>query len=89
MNEVAWCYLEGFGCKKDKVSLQTCATRIPCFSEAPAFKGREPIDRQARPQVPGEPISGRSLPCSLVHGPRRLVGTSRSLGLRAAISLAA
>lgn len=20
MNEVAWCYLEGFGCKKDKVS---------------------------------------------------------------------
>lgn len=21
MNEVAWCYLEGFGCKKDKVSL--------------------------------------------------------------------
>jgi hypothetical protein len=19
MNEVAWCYLEGFGCKKDKV----------------------------------------------------------------------
>lgn len=21
MNEVAWCYLEGFGCKKDKVSI--------------------------------------------------------------------
>lgn len=21
MNEIAWCYLEGFGCKKDKVSL--------------------------------------------------------------------
>jgi hypothetical protein len=21
MNEVAWCYLEGFGCKKDKVGL--------------------------------------------------------------------
>jgi hypothetical protein len=20
MNEVAWCYLEGFGCKKDRVS---------------------------------------------------------------------
>lgn len=20
MNEAAWCYLEGFGCKKDKVS---------------------------------------------------------------------
>ena len=20
MNEIAWCYLEGFGCKKDKVS---------------------------------------------------------------------
>lgn len=20
MNEVGWCYLEGFGCKKDKVS---------------------------------------------------------------------
>lgn len=26
MNEVAWCYLEGFGCKKDKVSLApTCS----------------------------------------------------------------
>ena len=26
MNEIAWCYLEGFGCKKDKVSgiLQAC-----------------------------------------------------------------
>lgn len=23
MNEVAWCYLEGFGCKKDKVSFVT------------------------------------------------------------------
>lgn len=23
MNEVAWCYLEGFGCKKDKASLPT------------------------------------------------------------------
>jgi len=21
MNEVAWCYVEGFGCKKDKVRL--------------------------------------------------------------------
>lgn len=21
MNETAWCYLEGFGCKKDKVSM--------------------------------------------------------------------
>jgi hypothetical protein len=21
MNEVAWCYVEGFGCKKDKVHL--------------------------------------------------------------------
>lgn len=21
MNEVAWCYLEGFGCKKDKVRI--------------------------------------------------------------------
>lgn len=21
MNEAAWCYLEGFGCKKDKVSI--------------------------------------------------------------------
>lgn len=30
MNEVAWCYLEGFGCKKDKVShpyLSTACTR--------------------------------------------------------------
>ena len=26
MNEVAWCYLEGFGCKKDKVSIATLAT---------------------------------------------------------------
>ena len=24
MNEVAWCYLEGFGCKKDKVSDASC-----------------------------------------------------------------
>lgn len=22
MNEVAWCYLEGYGCKKDKVRLR-------------------------------------------------------------------
>jgi hypothetical protein len=27
MNEVAWCYLEGFGCKKDKVSDYESFTR--------------------------------------------------------------
>jgi hypothetical protein len=29
MNEVAWCYLEGFGCKKDKVRLPTCSWPTP------------------------------------------------------------
>jgi hypothetical protein len=33
MNEVGWCYLEGFGCKKDKVSrpdfINNCSIQPP------------------------------------------------------------
>lgn len=29
MNEVAWCYVEGFGCKKDKVSILPPNPPIP------------------------------------------------------------
>lgn len=28
MNETAWCYLEGFGCKKDKVRQVACQVKV-------------------------------------------------------------
>lgn len=33
MNEVAWCYLEGFGTKKDKVSI-TSTNTLPSTNDA-------------------------------------------------------
>lgn len=46
MNEVAWCYFEGFGTKKDKVSsvspiIMSCARRPPqsCFHHRHAYSG--------------------------------------------------
>ncbi|ORY14596.1 hypothetical protein BCR34DRAFT_479309 [Clohesyomyces aquaticus] len=35
MNEVAWCYLEGFGCKKDKVSPTVSVSFTCCLSPFP------------------------------------------------------
>ncbi|KAH6630698.1 hypothetical protein B0J18DRAFT_421946 [Chaetomium sp. MPI-SDFR-AT-0129] len=55
MNEVAWCYFEGFGTKKDKVSSvftisMTCPRRPPhsCFYQRLAFSGFSGSDLVAR-----------------------------------------
>lgn len=37
MNEVAWCYLEGFGCKKDKVSNLCSSPFLPCNQTSSSF----------------------------------------------------
>lgn len=46
MNEVAWCYLEGFGTKKDKVSRLFSSCHSRCQNQqlpfAPAHHGRRP-----------------------------------------------
>lgn len=49
MNEVAWCYLEGFGCKKDKVSI----FRLSLFSHLLRSVVCLPLDRGLRP-IPGK-----------------------------------
>jgi TPR repeat protein len=36
MNEAAWCYLEGFGGKKDKVSLSACQHFLACCNCGPS-----------------------------------------------------
>lgn len=48
MNEVGWCYLEGFGGKKDRVRVVSPSTRsllIPCYSSS---KRPNIIDLQKR-----------------------------------------
>jgi len=40
MNEVAWCYLEGFGCRKDKVR-STLFVHYPLFARLDFSKKKE------------------------------------------------
>lgn len=62
MNEVGWCYLEGFGCKKDKVRLLPFRTSfvvslsnptlLPIFCISPPSKKRH----QAPTPLPSHPL---------------------------------
>lgn len=51
MNEVAWCYLEGFGTKKDKVSL-------PHPFTTPSYQRRRPLGTLTTPTPALFPESG-------------------------------
>jgi hypothetical protein len=41
MNEVAWCYLEGFGCKKDKVRFFGTIRNCVCPMISPKIYRKE------------------------------------------------
>ncbi len=76
MNEVAWCYLEGFGTKKDKVSRLPSRLALPCLASCPSPLGTPLPLGNSSPSYPadGEERPGPTGPLLNPNGTAVAVG---------------